>query len=612
MEPTNEDIEAQIELHRAAIEGLTKAYEEAVQAHHCAIAIQRRLLNSRLPVARLLPELLAEVFYHHVTAVWHRDEPDACFKISHVCHYWRSLMLQLPTLWKYATFPMSQLVPTMLARSQRVPLEMVVKRMKASADLPTFREMMKANSHRIRHLEMHLTCAEIDTLTDFKFTSLSLLRHLRLTAKDQADSNDQLELPSMFNTLNHQLHLESLTLEGFHKPWSSPIFCASLRHLFIVKPFEAAEGIEDLNLLMDVLANLPSLQTLSINNALPRLFLRQIEAPHSVHSVKFPNLTRLTVEDDILELAEFLAHVSIPSSADIKVGFEGKEVYWKGLPSLAISMSQFLVPTEDRPSFLTSFVVRTIRKDDKLNVYMDGYDKPIRMSSAEISSDSPPRITLGPIPLGKGITTEDVFGDFFAGLPLMHIRHLSVDDLLGMNGSGVLWDQVAKNLPNLQVLRLCGKSITVLPRLLVQSQPPQDSKPEGGSEMKEVPPPSPTQVPLLLPRLQSLVLDCSSSGDVDDDVREELCKSFRARRAAFTDSSFAFSNLTLLKQKDSTLSDGDRGLLQAVEEMCSQGGRYSCLPPDPDVPMKDDTGAQVSGAGALADPQMFSFDFSQH
>ncbi|KAK7681420.1 hypothetical protein QCA50_015512 [Cerrena zonata] len=373
---------------------------------------------------------------------------------------------------------------------------------------------------------------------------------------------------------------------------------------------------------MGAFSNLPQLQTLFLNNALPRLFVRQIEGPHAVHPVVFPNLTRLVVEDDILELGEFLANITIPSSADMKVGFEGKEVYWKGLSNLAISLHKHVMPTEDRSSLLTSFVVRTVAaKDEKVHIWLDGYDSVIDLASPDIQVSAAPRITLGPVRLSKSVSIEDVFGDFFAGLPLTHIHHLSIDDLPDMGGSDVLWDRVASSLPNLHTLRVRGKSSIVLPRLLAPSSslrnPMLEMKDADGApqQLTPAPPeptsPSPEQAPLLLPRLRALILYCDDL-ELSSELRQELCKSFGSRRAHFSPSSeIPFVNFTWLKKGEPSLTDEGRELLRAVEGMCFQEGQYSELPSDPDVTMKDESGSSSSATDNQDVVQVLSYDFSK-
>ena len=613
-------------MNRSAAEDLDRVDEHEVTARLHDIALQLRMQNSRRPVAMLLPELLAEIFYHYVAMVWHAEEPNACFKLSHVCHYWHVVIMQLPTLWRYITFPMAQLLPTMLERSQQVPMQMKVSRMNTLTDLPKFKSALKQHSNRLRVLEMRLYCEEFESFADFKLPAAGHLRRLHLTAKDQADSNDQLALPPLFEYLNHPLQLEHLTLEGFHKPWSSAVFSPSLQHLSITKPFEAAEGVEDLNLLMGALSNLPLLKTLFLNNALPRLFVRQIEGPHTVRTVVFPSLTKLTVEDDILELAEFLANITIPPSAGMRVGFEGKEVYWKALSNLAISLHRHVMPNECRPSLLNSFIIRSVpAKEDRLHVWLDGYDTTINLSTPDIRTHTEPRITLGPVRLSKSVSMEDVFGDFIAGLPLTHIHHLSVDDLPDLGGSDVLWDRVASSLPNLQTLRICGKSTVVLPKLLAPKCPSssvesgaKDAVLDGTSPQQPQPALTPLRAsspsadqPLLLPRLCQLILHCDNS-QLSPDLRQELCKSFGSRRLHFSPSSqIPFTNFTWLKKDETSLTDEGRELLKAMEDMCFQEGRYSSIPPDPDVVMMDDSEEACMGTSNQDIVRVLSYDFSK-
>ena len=66
---SDSDNEARIKMNRSAAEDLDRVDEHAVTARLHDIALQLRMQNSRRPVAMLLPELLAEIFYHYVAMV---------------------------------------------------------------------------------------------------------------------------------------------------------------------------------------------------------------------------------------------------------------------------------------------------------------------------------------------------------------------------------------------------------------------------------------------------------------------------------------------------------------------------------------------------------------
>lgn len=84
--------------------------EQDIQAMLRSLTELKRKRNSRLPAARLPPEIVSEIF------IWHRDghtRPESVggtsstsiktswIHVSHVCHYWRQVALSTPQLWVY-------------------------------------------------------------------------------------------------------------------------------------------------------------------------------------------------------------------------------------------------------------------------------------------------------------------------------------------------------------------------------------------------------------------------------------------------------------------------------------------------------------------------------
>ncbi|EKM60246.1 uncharacterized protein PHACADRAFT_203492 [Phanerochaete carnosa HHB-10118-sp] len=94
-------------------------------------------LHSALPIARLLPELLAEVFEWYILQVYEiyfridKDDPSSLefapnpycwFAVRHVCRRWRQIALDYPTLSSYICLTRPECVQHLLNESDNVPL----------------------------------------------------------------------------------------------------------------------------------------------------------------------------------------------------------------------------------------------------------------------------------------------------------------------------------------------------------------------------------------------------------------------------------------------------------------------------------------------------------
>ncbi|KAH9950055.1 hypothetical protein B0H21DRAFT_881447 [Amylocystis lapponica] len=89
--------------------------------------------NSLVPIFRLPPELISEIFIAHA-----RDRKDTSsedcswIRVTHVCHHWRTIALQCPRLWTLITLKNTPWVAHSLTYSKNVPLVIELQAVKSS------------------------------------------------------------------------------------------------------------------------------------------------------------------------------------------------------------------------------------------------------------------------------------------------------------------------------------------------------------------------------------------------------------------------------------------------------------------------------------------------
>ncbi|KAI0727703.1 hypothetical protein C8Q72DRAFT_435816 [Fomitopsis betulina] len=102
--------------------------QEKAYHYECIRGINTRL-NALVPISRIPPELLSEVFLH---TAGHRADPAShppplrdWIRVTHVCRHWRETALQCTALWSRVDAPINiKWLAELLARSKDSPLSM--------------------------------------------------------------------------------------------------------------------------------------------------------------------------------------------------------------------------------------------------------------------------------------------------------------------------------------------------------------------------------------------------------------------------------------------------------------------------------------------------------
>lgn len=278
----------------------------------------RRLWNDRLPIARLLPEILLRVFEHCTPG---RDfahcAGDALWiSFSHVCQRWRTLALDYAPLW--STFSVSDCnidsASELITRSRRAPLSVRV-RLPNCALMPLapasgachdllqpFRQPQTAT--RIRSLELRAghkwAKAAFSTLVAFPMLETLALVGCEVN-KYQVP---RVQLPGVFSDSLKQL--STMFLVGVCIPLESPV-CSNLRALRLDRTMHSLAAF------LDALKDMPFIEDLHLNRSFdvgPRV------TPPSDTRIPMPRLMHLELADYLdLVICIILRTFAMPSTA---------------------------------------------------------------------------------------------------------------------------------------------------------------------------------------------------------------------------------------------------------------------------------------------------------
>lgn len=124
---TKTNILSAVPLHTAMASREALEQEKAYH-YECIRGINTRL-NALVPISRIPPELLSEVFLH---TAGHRADPAShppplrdWIRVTHVCRHWRETALQCTALWSRVDAPINiKWLAELLARSKDSPLSM--------------------------------------------------------------------------------------------------------------------------------------------------------------------------------------------------------------------------------------------------------------------------------------------------------------------------------------------------------------------------------------------------------------------------------------------------------------------------------------------------------
>ncbi|KDQ61415.1 hypothetical protein JAAARDRAFT_203934 [Jaapia argillacea MUCL 33604] len=320
--------------------------------------------NSLVPVSRLPPEVLANIFQHATQsdlslgfalgspAVW-------WIAITYVCRCWREVALATPSLWCSLPFHRPKWVPEMIARSKIAPLQVEVAS-ESSRVLPQIR-MALEHMPRIRVLGLELRASDFRTLP---LTSPAPLLHtLKLF---NWITEDPLPIPeNAFDLVTPSLR--QLELTGCAPSWDSPMF-SGLTCLRLHTSFDLVSARPSFTRLPEILGSNPLLESLSLINCLPPV---STDSRPSSPPILLPMLTKLHLEGEALCCSLLVSSLSVPPIIALK------------LSSFASTSSRFtsLFASAKKLIISTSVLCLEISTSwTRATVTLKGYDRPFPSS----------------------------------------------------------------------------------------------------------------------------------------------------------------------------------------------------------------------------------------
>ena len=306
--------------------------------------------NALSPISSLPPELFAAIF--SILCLPSTSSQDrktdynlARLRVSHVCHQWREIALNLPLLWSHADFTSESIssvgIAEMLIRAKSAPLDLEANISSQRWDnnrLRTFREALQAHVPHIRHLRISADCILLQGTLEGLVSPAPTLEDLSLSSirriKRARTMEGWLSIPNtLFNSFTPRL--SRLELLNCSIRWNSPLL-KGLKHLEINTVFPDARP--ELAVWLAALDEMPQLTTLILHSASPIAPSLPLVIERTV---TLPSLTHLNILGRLRDCALAIAHLDLPA-----------------LTSLCLTISSWEQPTNHNIQELLPFIVR--------------------------------------------------------------------------------------------------------------------------------------------------------------------------------------------------------------------------------------------------------------
>ncbi|KAI1789048.1 hypothetical protein LXA43DRAFT_1023066 [Ganoderma leucocontextum] len=254
----------------------------------------RNKSNSRVPIARLPPEILSEIFLDQAAKIreerltiklpGYNDCPAdlvhksfyAWINVTHVSRHWREVSLNCVQLWTWLAFEpriTNDVVKTLLPRAHDLPLTAVLlffnprsycggcMRLDQLLDhYNTTLRRLETLLPRLRELVLVVDWEECEELWDVLTIPTDALETIRIEAVGASHfSPPVLVIPSqLFASRTPRLHSVKLSSVGLD--WPNTLLCSSLRHLDVSRC--GMDGDSELQPFLSAICMLPHLETL--------------------------------------------------------------------------------------------------------------------------------------------------------------------------------------------------------------------------------------------------------------------------------------------------------------------------------------------------------------
>jgi hypothetical protein len=263
--------------------------------------------DTLVPISRLPTEILSIIFslLHSFEVLDLESSPPSPFSpVSHVCHRWREISLDLPYLWSHINF--TKLTPAgaavMLVRAKMAPLYLEAQTMQWSrAKFGAFKKQIEAHIHQSRHLSITVKSNHLK----ISGRLVSAAPSLELLSIDNRDISLPWIIPdNLFDGITPKLTYLRLYNCGIS---GESQLLRGLRVLELF-PFPVYARFEFYYLLR-ALIRTPQLERLVIHDRIPS---KKVVLSHGFNlTVDLPSLTELSISASVGECEVVLAHLVV-------------------------------------------------------------------------------------------------------------------------------------------------------------------------------------------------------------------------------------------------------------------------------------------------------------
>lgn len=443
-------------------------------------------LNRLVPIARLPPELLSEIFLQclEVNTVSNRPthrvvEHKDRWTVTHICHYWREVALRCPSLWSQieVSGPESEHLNELLTRSKKASLTV-------HADIydPRYKEGLKTvlnEIDRIETLEISTVRTVFSNIFDTQPTSAPRLR--RIAIKNASASADG--IPPFFAACSLP-KLREVQLYNFPILFNHPFFAPTLTRLAVSSFASALLPPPRVSDLTRVLTDMPLLQHLEYAGVL----IGDDAAPRNIALTRLQCLNLYNgFSGQIHPYVKLLDQLCIPASAKVFLDFTSAELtdILLHLTAPTIRMLTGDGRIGDAPAPPRAFSIRNLT-DGSVGCILGFWPEAV-----DIKKDCRCSPALPPfrIALPWAANRSDETWAFCSALPLANIEACTLGCCPRQPQVGVTvtdWRNAFGQMKNLTWLRVIGEGGIQFPSLLEHMNHPDGSGTKGSEKLETI------------------------------------------------------------------------------------------------------------------------------
>ncbi|KAK0446779.1 hypothetical protein EV421DRAFT_1734027 [Armillaria borealis] len=474
--------------------------------HEEAVRQLKSRRNTLAPISQLPPEMLSRIF---LFVSYPRESYKSLLwiNVSHVSQHWRAVALGFPALWSSPPFMVPTWAHEMLKRSKMAPLTIVADLTYMTPKmLAVFDDAMRQAD---RSAELNLTGAKTmeKYLTDITKRAPFLNKLCISQVYSRYNENEErIALP--YNFFDGQApRLRHLDLRRCQVHWDSGLM-QNLTYLRIVEPGDFRPTTSQL---VDLLEQMPYLETLDLDHALPIVSETTKTLPSPSHVISLPRLSQIHLVSSVLETANLLNRIDFPSTATMRLILDGTKGTGTDFSSLIPTISKSRTFASDNALTSAPFKALSLTSPYHTNIHFAAYTvtntfaSPLEIVAPALElhlswrSDSPG-------------TKEQVAQTICQALPLAQLRVLRIFDP-ECDFKHTTWVDLFGSLPKLKKIEFSGSGTPkAFTKALSEIKPPPVDADQSYNLRRK------KQIPdsVYFPRLRSLVYSGTDFADLLD------------------------------------------------------------------------------------------------